>query len=298
MDNLWTLLNQLDQRWILGLLIFLSVGVLAILVHAYLSGRKIKFWMLEIEAQPETKSTKSTQKKEIAHLDKADTILEDTIPRISIMASTTYEIERSREKTEALKLFYRSLLSEIKRSNFGINFCGAQPFREILFEDYYPKLLTHSKTQMKEVDRTVRWYWHARDNVGLNYEPAFYESYEAESPQERTIREVSDADIVLAFTGRTGTRRIIEELIRYHNQELHDINLKSKPLILLGWFGGSVKEHIDENLNTLDWLLSNYSELDPVAEISKWYEGDQPTKLAQKLAKTIRRLLLEKSANI
>jgi hypothetical protein len=212
-----------------------------------------------------------------------------TAPRISLMGATTSDIEGSPEKTEALKLFYRSLIEELERTPYGINSCGPEPFRSVAFENYARKLYVSSKARMADVNKRIRWYWFPEDQVGINEEPAFYDSRKTRDIKERTIQELADSALLVTACGRTGTRDQIEQVLRYH--DAREINLEAKPFVMLGWFGGSVKEFVDENRHKIGWLLEKYPELEPADEVPGWFEGDNPQKLARRLVRTIQRLL-------
>lgn len=257
---------------------------MVILVHAYKSGRKIKIWKLEIEGS----DIKNIEKKDINQK-----IIEYDNTRLSLLCSTSLKIQNSIQKTNALKYFYEGLIKEITRTPYGINSCGAEPLRKVLFEDYCEKLYHATKSQIEEINKRVYWYWFPSDNIGFNYEPAFYNSLKTGNAKERLIKEVSNSKIIVALSGRTGTKSQIETLISYHQNRQHEIDLNQKPLIMLAWFGGSVREIIEERGSDLDWILSRYPELEPEKEIMGWEKGENPKKLAQKLIKTIIRLLSE-----
>jgi hypothetical protein len=274
----------------IALLIFLGTLV-TIYAVAFAQGREISFWPPKIGAKPDKEI--NSQKGGSEETGSAKDEEASRIPRVSVMASTTEEIENDPVKTEALKKFYEQFLYEIERLHIGLNFCGAEPFREVIALDYGHKLRTHTKSQMRAIDKRIRWYWYEgdREGKGFNFEPAFYTSCKAEDGIQRTIMEITDANIVVAFTGGAGTLGIVQSLIQYHNDGQQDIDLNKKPLILLGWFGGAVRKYINDNRRGIAWLLQKYPELNPAEEIEDWYEGEIPIRLAEQLAGTIKRLI-------
>lgn len=273
----------------IGILIFATVLMYLV---AFLQGREISFWPPKIGAKREKEEENIARPNPPIKSGKSNKI---TYPRIALMCSTTYEIEKSPERIRSLGTFYQSLIAEIERTHYGINFCGAEPLRSHLFDYYCSKLRILSKSQMQEFNESVRWYWFMGDNVGTNVAPAFFDSHQTSDAIQRTIAEVSNADVIIAFTGRTGTRREIERVLQFHSQHKSGFDLDQKPLILLGWFGGSVKEFIDENRSRIEWILQKYTELKPIGEIPNWYEDGQPAELARTLMNTVRRLVEEKA---
>lgn len=214
-------------------------------------------------------------------------------PRISLLGATTWEIEDSKHKTQAMKRFYRALLAAIERTPYGLSTCGAEPLRRAFFESYCERLYHLPPNRLKEIDWRVRWYWYPGDSTGLNYRPAFFESCECLDAIDRDRRELEEAKLLVAFTGRTGTRTQVESLLAEHQRG--DIDLNKKKLVLLGWFGGSIKSLIDERQPTIQWLLNSYKELEPDQEIPDWHQDDMPRLLAERLVRTLQRLLLEAS---
>lgn len=211
--------------------------------------------------------------------------------RIALMGCTTDVIEKSTPKKQAIITFYKSLLEEVQRTPYGINACGAEPMRTAFREYYCEKLGSLSKSQIDDLNNRVRWYWFKGDNRGFNYEPGFFGSRELSDIEERTIREVSESDIVVIFSGRTGTHNQLVQLLKYNSQQKHGVNFHEKPLIILGWFGGSIKKYIDENNSKISWIMDAYRELDPEIEIFDWEKENNPKMLAQRLMRSIERLL-------
>lgn len=97
----------------------------------------------------------------------------------------------------------------------------------------------------------------------------------------------------VAFAGRIGTRDQVERLIRCHNEKPTEINLNKKPLVLLAWFGGTIKAFIDEKKNSISWLLDRYPELEPHKEVKEWYKDKRPNALAERLVLVLQRLIRE-----
>lgn len=284
MGDLISFIKDLPQIVILLLIGIIILFVFGIIIHAYISGRKIKIWKFEIEGPNQNLKIKSKQK------------LNKNLPSICILGSTTKEIQASSEKTEKLKYFYKCFLQEVYRTPFGINTCGAEPLREVIFNFYCEKLYTHSKEQMESINNRIKWYWFPSDDLGFNYEPPFYNSKETENATDRLIEEVQNSNIILAFAGRTGTKTQVELLLNYHKNKKYGIDLEKKNFILLGWFGGSIKEFINENKEELITFLSKYSELEPEKEIHNWHENTKIIEdIAKKLTETIIRLPIEKS---
>ncbi len=293
------ILIWLSQNPAAATTVIVSIGVLTtaiILIYliAFFDGREISFWPPKIGSKPERETAIIKSPQRISFFQEKQN--RKKTRRIALMCSTTLEIEKSPDMARSLKLFYKNLIAEIEKTHYGINYCGAEPLQEILFEHYCAKLRSLNKSQMDEFSQTVRWYWFAGSNVGLNFAPAYFESHETPNVLERTIREATDADIIVAFTGRTGTRREIEKLLQLHNERHPGINLEQKPLIVLGWFGGSAKEFVDENRGNIEWIFRKYPELNPAEKIDGWDKGDTPIILARKLVNTIHRLLNEKNS--
>jgi hypothetical protein len=211
--------------------------------------------------------------------------------RISIIGSTTHEIETSKNKTKALTLFYRTLLDEVERASIGINTCGPSPFREAIFSYFCDRIRNGSRTDVERIRDMVRWYWRKGGKVGINIEPPIFENYEGRDQLDRRIKEISDASVIVALGGRTGTRVTIEQILDYHVKRLHGINLSQKPFIILGWIGGASKELLDADQNRLSFLLRNYADLRPTEYVPNWYEGDNPILLARRLVAAVQRLL-------
>jgi hypothetical protein len=217
--------------------------------------------------------------------------------RIALMCSITEEIQADPRKIEALKLFCRSFMEEVERAHYGINFCGAPPLREVLLDYYCEKLRLPDikKEQMEEFNKIVRWYWYKTDTVGFNFEPAYFESHEMPDAEQRTLGEVADADIIVVFTGRTGTRLEIEKILRFHKEHKRGVDLEHKPLILLGWFGGSVKAFMQDpkNQKQVQWVMRQYSELvpNPSEEVPEWWIESMPKKLAKSAFDVIHTLI-------
>jgi len=211
--------------------------------------------------------------------------------RIALLGATTHEIERSKEKTRAIMRFYRALLAAVERTPYGLTSCGAEPLRRAFFESYCEKLYSRPRGDMKEIDRRVRWYWFPGDTLGFTHTPAFYENRRALDTDDRNRQELADASLMVAFTGRTGTRSQIEGLLADHKRGR--VDLRQKKLILLGWFGGSIKSVIDERRAEIQWLLDLYPTLVPDQYDPAWHEGDRPERLAETLVNTLGELLRE-----
>ncbi len=266
------------------------IGIFSIYTIAFLQGREISFWPLKIGERPQRNS--SSPKLGIL----SASSMGQKNPRISLMCSTTHEIEKSPEKEAALQIFYQSFISEIERTPICINTGGSEPLRSVILDGYARKLKTHSKPQLESLNNKVRWYWYLGDTSGFGFEPPIYESRQTNNATERPIKEVLESNVVIAFTGETGTREQLERLIKYHTQKQYGIDFNRRPLILLSWFGGSTKEFVNENLEELDWLLNKYPELEPIKEMKDWYHGDNPQKLAQRLVHTLQKFLADKQS--
>ncbi len=220
----------------------------------------------------------------------SDTISE----RICIHGAITWDIQESPEKLEKLKYFYARFLKEMERTPYGFNLCGAEPWREVFFNHYCEQLKRYNKTQMSIIDNKVWWHWFSTDNEGFCKEPSFYRNIETQDAEERFIKELENSHVVLAMAGRTGTRDQLDKLLKCHEMKEYGVDFDNKPfLIVLSWFGGTVKEFIFENKEKLVKYLSQYSELQPFEEIQSWEERELD-KRARDLTKTISRIIHEK----
>src|SRR5262249_41380791 len=102
----------------------------------------------------------------------------DDRPRVTLIGSTTDAIEASPAQTAALRRFYKTFFSALGRPPFGLNPCGPEPIRSVLFDLFRAKLDRCSRKQIRDIQSRVRWYWRRGGNVGLNYEPPIFENRE------------------------------------------------------------------------------------------------------------------------
>jgi hypothetical protein len=210
--------------------------------------------------------------------------------RITVIGSTSHSIEGDTDRTEALKQFYRTFFDELDRTPFGINTCGPEPIRTILYDLYRSRLETHSRSQMLDFEQRIRWYWRKGGSVGLNHEPPVFYGVEAKDQTERREMEISEAAMILAIAGRTGTRDYLEELLAKHNDPSSDFTFDTKPILLLGWFGGEVLKFMGANKQLIQPYTEPYSTLLPFKEILDWNEKGLAQSLARDLILTIRHL--------
>lgn len=211
------------------------------------------------------------------------------VARFSLICSTTDRIEKSHPKSRALRRFYRALFDELERTPLGINSCGPQPFFDVAAEYYAEKLSKLSHEQMEQVRKRVRWYWHKGGTRGINFEPAFFESYAAQSQADRRLAEITDSHAIVAINGKSGTRSFAEQILSFHGRKEHGVELHIKPFIMLSWFGGSTRDLMHENRHIVEPLTLGYSNLDPFEEVANWWTADLPEKLAGKLVRHLHR---------
>ena len=223
---------------------------------------------------------------------------ENRIPRIALWGSSTTNIDGSKKKLKMLKRFYSSLLKNLERTPYGLNSCGAEPVRRAFFERYCDRIYKQPHGSSTDLNWRIRWYWFAADDRGLNYAPPYFDNVQAGNAVDRNLREMVDSDIIVALAGRTGTREQLQRVFRYHEDPDHWVDLRTKPLILLGWFGGSVHRYIDENRREVQWLLDQYSELCPAEEVAGWDTGTTVDDLAQRLVETFQQILAGREDHI
>lgn len=255
-----------------------------LLVHAYITGREIKCGLFEIKRKIEKPITIIPP-----NLQKVTSKGNAQSKRIMLLCGTTKEIEDSPTQSQALHYFYKCFILEMERTPFGINTCGAEPLRKVIIDYYCEKLYHWSKQQINEIHDKVRWYYFLTDTVGFNYEPAIYQAIATPGVRERTMMEYADSDIIVAFTGNKGLREQIERLLKYHKEGSHHVNLNRKPLIILGWFGGSAMDILQESLYGIDDLVKIYSDLNPLKRQDLTKENAEL--LASHLVAKIRKLL-------
>jgi len=186
----WLSENPLATNIVISIFGITILTVISMYVIAFIQGRSVSFWPLKIgetSDYPETKSLENRVKPKASD-----------VPRICLLGSITSETENSPEKMDGLKYFYKCFVQQMYTAPYGFNACGAEPWREIFYLTYCDRLKTSSKSQMKQIDDKVCWYWFPSDNRGFNYEPGFYKSVETRNVQERLITEVNNSTIVLA----------------------------------------------------------------------------------------------------
>lgn len=220
------------------------------------------------------------------HLDSPQTSKD----QIALLGSTSDEIEKDKKKKRALSKFYSKFVEEIERTPFGLSTCGPEPVRTVLFDLWRKKLDTHSKFQLEEFEQRVRWYWRKGGPVGLNYVPPVFKSIEAKNQTERRKREVDESSIIVAIAGRTGTRDQLEELVARDNTPSDIFSFSSKPVLLLGWFGGATMSFLQDYQDLAKAITKEYQNLSPLDELSDWWEEGRTEDLVRNLILTIRRL--------
>jgi len=243
-----------------------------------------------LKSKNHTKDTKKEKNKnEESNISENEFI--KTTKRICFLCSTTKEIEISVEQANGLRRFYEALLEKIYRTTYGINTCGAEPFRNVIFKHYCDKLANSSKPQMNQLQDRIRWYWFASDTVGWNVQPPFYNSVETGDHEERTLKEIKDSDIIIAFTGRLGGKMQLERILNYHKRNQHGVDLEQKTPVILCWFGGAVEEFFNQHRSELNKFLNKYTELEPDKRVREWWVGDMPEKLADRLVNFLPKLI-------
>jgi len=84
-------------------------------------------------------------------------------------------------------------------------------------------------------------------------------------------------------------------LLNYHRQKKYGIDFEATPLILLAWFGGSMKDFILENQTELAPHMAKYPELMPDKELIGWENNKELlANQARKLTETLVRLVSRK----
>jgi len=211
--------------------------------------------------------------------------------RVGLICSTTSEIERDAAKTQALARFYQQLFAEFERVPLCINTCGAEPLRRAFLDAYAEKLRCWSREQMRSFEPKVRWYWHRTARHGFGYQPPCFESWECTDRESRTLDEALGSSAIVALAGRSGTREQVERLLVEHKRKGSTLDLRTRPLILLAWFGGTISELITERHEELSWLLRRYDTLEPDREFDDWFHEDRTRMLASKIVTGVHELI-------
>jgi hypothetical protein len=203
---------------------------------------------------------------------------------ISLMGGRTPTIDSDPERQLAYNRFWRQLVLEIERTPFGINTCASDPVRSILFDLAAERLHRCTEDQLRDFAQRVCFIWRRGGTVGINYAPPLFSNIEVRSASERRLVEALRSDVMVAIAGRTGTFSALQELWDYHHSVPQKIDLKTKRLVLVGWFGGAALEFHKQACN--DDLIAKASPPMPTLgeEFSGWWHNDIPLKLAHSLA--------------
>tara|TARA_R110002020_G_scaffold61545_5_gene165517 strand:+ start:446 stop:1546 length:1101 start_codon:yes stop_codon:yes gene_type:complete len=212
--------------------------------------------------------------------------LKPKYPRISIIGSTTEDIKKDGIKTQQLIRFYEELLSRIQDGDLGINACGAEPMRTAFLRTYCQKLKNYDKPAIEKYNHRVKWFFHRddRSDHSLKYEPGYFSSQELSNSTERLLAEVDQSDAILFLAGQTGTLKQLRTLL-----ENYPDRINGKPLILLSWFGGSVKNYVKLYEEPMSNYFERYGhfEPDPRKEVENWWREDKVVELARILVEHI-----------
>jgi hypothetical protein len=128
---------------------------------------------------------------------------------------------------------------------------------------------------------------------GIRHTPPIYSNIKANDQDDRTLKEISNSDLVVSIAGGRGTKDQLYKIFEYHKKG--SLDLSNKEIILLGWFGGGTKEFIKDISNEFDKISINYSELKPKNEWKRWHKCNYPIDLADQLIDKICLLLTQRS---
>jgi len=215
---------------------------------------------------------------------------------ISLMGGATPIIDSDPERRLAYNRFWRQLVLEIERTPFGINTCASDPLRSILFDLATERLCRCTSDQLRDFAQRVCFIWRRGGTTGINYAPPLFLNVEVRSALERRFIEALRSDVIVAIGGRTGTFSALQELWDYHHSAPQKIDLKTKRLVLVGWFGGAALE-FHKQVCKSD-LVAKASPSMPALdeEFSGWWHNDIPLKLARLLAVFIEHQLRDTTA--
>jgi hypothetical protein len=210
---------------------------------------------------------------------------------ISLLGSSTSIIDGDPERQLAYARFWREFVLEIERTPFGINTCGPNPLRSILFDLAAERLHECSNDQLRDFSQRVCFIWRRGGRVGINYAPPLFSHVEARSTLERRFIEAARSDALVVIAGRAGTSSTLDELWDFHYTIPQKIDLRTKRLILVGWFGGAALE-FHARVRNSDLIVKADPPMPPLGEeFSGWWRDDIPLELARLLAKFIERQL-------
>jgi Predicted nucleotide-binding protein containing TIR-like domain len=216
---------------------------------------------------------------------------------ISLMGSPTPIIDSDSERRLAYNRFWRQFVLEIERIPFGINTCAPEPLRSIFFDLAAERLHSWTDDQLRDFAQHVCFIWRRGGTAGINYAPPLFSNVEVRSALERRFIEALRSDVVVAIAGRTGTFSALQELWDYHHSAPQKIDLKTKRLVLVGWFGGAALE-FHKKVRNSD-LVAKASPFMPTLdeEFNGWWHNDIPLKLARSLAIFIEHQLRDTTAD-
>ena len=210
---------------------------------------------------------------------------------VSLMGSSTPVIDGDPERQLAYTRFWREFILEIERTPFGINTCGPNPLRSILFDIAAERLHKCSDDQLHDFSQRVCFIWRRGGTVGINYAPPLFSHVEVRSTLERRVIEAARSDALVVIAGRAGTSSALDELCDFHYTIPQKIDLRTKWLILVGWFGGAALEFHVRARNG-DLIVKADPAMPPLdEEFSGWWCNDTPLELARILTKFIERQL-------
>lgn len=208
---------------------------------------------------------------------------------VSLMGSSTSIIDDDPERQLAYAHFWREFILEIERTPFGINTCGPKPLRSVLFDLAAERLHECSEDQLHDFSQRVCFIWRRGGTVGINYAPPLFSHVEARSVLERRFIEAVRSDALVVIGGRAGTSSALEGLWEFHHMVPQKIDLRTKRLILVGWFGGAALE-FHARVRNSDLIVKAGPPMPPLdEEFSGWWRDDIPLELARLLTKFIER---------
>jgi len=210
--------------------------------------------------------------------------------RVSLVGSASTEIEEDPEKMAALEEFHKQLVLKLDRIGFGINACGSEPLRRVVYRIYADRLFLSSRDQMRQFEHRIRWYWRKGGEAGLSIEPPIGDSREATDALSRQKMEASESDFIVALCGKTGTRSTLERLLHWYEDPNSELSSHRRPLVILSWFGGASAEFSADFRPRIRGLLQEYPELEAGKRIRNWHKKGKTGQLADRLILTLQRL--------
>jgi len=214
---------------------------------------------------------------------------------VSLIGGRTPEIDASESKSNGLERFYRELVIRLNRENIGINSCGFEPLKTVLYNLYCEKLFVCSHDQMQQFEHGIRWYWRKGGASKLSFAPPIGESYEAPDANTRRIKEALDSHVTVALAGQTGTYSTLDQLLIAHSTPKSGFSFNTRSLIVLSWFGGAAAKFFNEFTSRIQKITYIDPEWEAEKVMKNWFTEKTIVLLADRLARSIQRLAQKNS---